>query len=545
MDYARDLRTGKIVAAEDASRGRFYACPRPGCGGRVYLPRVTIQRAHFRHVPGEGTRACDQYFPGIGGGEVRPVIDVAVEEDPAELGLVLAELDGRWGLGLRVPEIPSDELGETPLSALRSATLDLYAGSVLVRRVSALDLRPGVGTTSVDVVPSLQVFRSEPAGTWPSTIDQTRWFLESRAVDAKGTLFRFRRGEWTRLRASSGVHHGETLLVLADARCALPPAAIVTKIHAEISSGGLKWIIREVRLPEDGSASVTAWIGRLGHEIVPRPWTLQLATPSRARGELGEAVFWIGDSPVLALDAPLPGAEGLLSIKTGSNSNYATVRASGARVAHVCISSPFAGPTRLAMVAEQSASIDLTFVEQPSHSSIFEVLAQTPRLRVWIGEQPMEAWQGSTHKVRVGPRELPNVRVDLGAKSARVRITVWERGKQRSRGDLNARGAEKAIQEALSTASRIEVDADNLGRVELIPIRIAAVTRREDLGGGRLAWRDYAASLSPQLGEPTKLTLVEQPRADTSLVGRRIGAASLIRARLALRRRRERTGGGQ
>jgi hypothetical protein len=51
--------------------------------------------------------------------------------------------------------------------------------------------------------------------------------------------------------------------------------------------------------------------------------------------------------------------------------------------------------------------------------------------------------------------------------------------------------------------------------------------------------------LSPRYGEATTPALLEHPRTGTSLIGRRVGAASLVRARLTLRRHRERTDGGQ
>lgn len=537
MDYARDLCSGKVVAAEDASPMRSYACPRPGCGGRVYLPDVVIQRPHFRHYPGEGTPACDEYFPGAGsGGEGGAPTVVAIEEDPSELGLLLTQFDGRWGLGLRLPEIPSDELGETSLGALRSALVDVYAGRDRLLRVSALDLRPGVGAARVDVVPSLQAFRTQPAGSWPSTIYKDRWLLESRGFEARGALFRLRRGEWMRLLAGSGVHQGETLLVLADARCA-PPNSIVSETHARLSSGGMQFTIWEVWLPDKPVTSVTAWLARLGHELVPRPWSVELATPARAHSERGEPIFWIGDSPVLTLEAPQRSAEALVAFKTGSNSHSASVRASESRVAHVGIKAREAGLTRFAIAAERSASLDIAFIQRPSRAALLELLAQTPRLRVWIGEQAIEAWQGSTHWVRVTSRELPKVRVDLGADSARSRITVWERGKQRFRRGLDARNAERVIEAALSTGSRIELDADNFGRVELVPILAAADTPRESSASDRLAWHDHVVSLRPHAEELTTPTLLEQPHAPTSLVARRVGSATLIRARLALRRR--------
>lgn len=538
MDYARDLRSGKIVAAENASPVRAYKCPRPGCGGRVYLPEVVIQRPHFRHYPGEGTSACDEYFPGSGGGESIARTIAAVEENPSELGLLLTQRDGRWGLGLRLPEIPSEELGETSLGALRSSLVDVYVGHDRLLRVSALDLRPGVGAAHVDVGPSLQAFRTQPGGSWPSTIDRERWLLETRGLDAKGSLFRLRSGEWMRLRAGSGVFHAETLLVLAAAHCA-PPDSIVVETYDPISSGGLQWTIWEVQFPIEPVASLIDWLTRLGHEIVPRPWSVDLTTPPRAYSERGEPVFWVGDLPVLLLEAPQPSAAAMVAFQSGPNSHNAHVRAASSRFAHVSISVRCAGFTRLAVADKQSVSLDLAFIQRPSATSLLELIKQTPRLRIQIGSLPLEAWQGTTHKVRLPAPEQPEVRVDLGDESTRARVTMWERGKQRSKRGLDSRGVARAIEDALASAERVEVDADNLGRIVLLPVHAAVAATGQAQATDRLAWRDHVVSLCSRTEEHLTPTFLERPRTTESLTTRQLGPAALVRSRMALRRRIE------
>ncbi len=538
MDYAKDLANGRIVAAEDASRVRAYACPRPGCGGRVYLPRVAIQRPHFRHFPGEGAPACDEYFPGTGSsGEVVAPIVAAVEDVSTDLGLIIDQLHGAWRVGLRLPEIPQDELGEVSLRDLQPARVDVTAGGSVVSRISALDLRPGVGAARVWVPPAVQEYRSCPAGSWPRTIGTLRWELRSRGLEVHGTLFRLRGGEWTRLLDNSGVHFGERLLVLAEARLP-PPDSIVTETHAEISGGGLRWIIWEVRLPDKPIENVTAWLARLGHDIVPSPWSVDLATPPRGLDGGGKPTFWVGDLAVLTLEAPQRSAEATVWVRLGTSTYNASIRAPESRRVHVAITSHDCEQARIGVLAERSATLDVAFVERPSRESLLKMLATTPRLRVSLGDQVVEAWRTPTCKVPVASHAVPEIRVDLGVDSARARVTVWERGKQRSSRCLDARNLARIIEAALPTASHIEVDADNLGRLEIVLTRAAAMTRKTS-ASDRLAWHDHVVSLSPPPEGHTIPTILEQPRAPTSLAVRPVGAATLVRSRQALRRRHE------
>src|SRR5690348_7520625 len=126
MDYAKDLLTQKIVPATGARRWCEYVCARPGCGGRVYLPTVRIQRPHFRHFPHEGTPACDECFPGSGASQIAS--DALAEDKPEDLGLIVEHEQGHWALAVRLPEVSSAELGQAPLSALRAGFVEVRCG---------------------------------------------------------------------------------------------------------------------------------------------------------------------------------------------------------------------------------------------------------------------------------------------------------------------------------------------------------------------------------------------------------------------------------
>lgn len=537
MNYGRDQR-GNLVHAAQAVRGLTYVCP--NCG----LP-LELRRGHdleyFAHWRGlEGTRECELFAPRDGG-SIRPddlhAPNTRAEDGPSELGLVLDLLDGAWTLGLRIPEIPDEEIGRGSLAELRPARVDVLTGGRILARVSALDLRSGVGAARVPVPPSLKEYRSQAAGSWPQTIDTERWALTSRAIDAKGTLFRLRQGEWTRLSADSGVLYGERLLVLGDTRCA-PPAPTVRDVHPPLSSGGIQWTIWEVEIPSDpsvGDASV--WLARIGHSLVRRPWSVTLVTPARSYDEHGVPVFWAGDLPLLALDAPMPGVEAIATLTVGSNS-YSEIVRSADDPTHVLLESRSASLTTFRVTSDRSARFDSEFVERPSHAAVLDLLASTPRLRVWIGDRCLEAWRGDGPTVRLGAHELSEVRVDLGGDTERARVTVWKRGKQRSYHGLSAREVSTTVVAAFATASLVEIDADNLGRIELAPAACTSHDRDRGAAHDRLAWRNHVVSMLAGSGEHAVATVLERPRAASGLVPRCVGAAPLVQARLALRKRR-------
>lgn len=538
MDYGRERSTGKIVRAAEAMRGVGYACPT--CGLPLELRRGDDLEyfAHRRGLP--GTQGCELFTVGdalgrAGSGEARAA-EAAVEDEPSKLGLIVGEIDARWEVGLRLPEIPSPELGDASLAVLRGAYVDVFAGRERLVRLGALDLRPGVGAARVGVAPRIDGYQAQVGGSWPATIETARWQLHSSPLDASGTLFRLRGGEWTRLSAKSGVHHGETLLVVAEAHSP-PPQSIVRAPHGDLRGGGSRWGVWEVRLPAADVTALTEWLARVGHSVVPRPWGIALSAPARAYTDRGAPTFWVGDAPVVALQAPRVGAEAMVRFNSGTNSLSACVRATESGEAFVQIESQEIGSANLTAVAQRSTHIDIAFVQRPDAAALLEQLKETPRVRVWVGEIAIEAWRGSKSKIPVD-RALPEVRVNLGVEDARARVTVWERGKQRSRRGLDARSVARVISEALPTASRIEVDGDNLGRLEIVPTRAAAVTR-ETPASNRLAWYDHVVSLTPPPDGQATPTILQQSRAPTSLTVRPVGASTLLRTRQALRRRHE------
>lgn len=537
MDYARD-RHGKIVAAEGAAPGQRYVCPRPGCGGGVFLRDGGERRAHFAHRPGEGSEACDEYFPSVGGEVLSSARGSSVEDSPNELGLIVDRLDDEWRLGLRLPEIPPDELGDTSLGALRQAQIEVSVGTNVVSRISALDLRSGVGAARVPVQPTVQEYTTRVAGPWPKGIHTARWALQSRGAAAKGTLFRLRRGEWTRIRDGAEVHHGEELVVLGVAR---PQVPITAEFRTRLAVGGDSyWTYWEVQIPEEVEQGMIDWLGRLGHTIVPRPWSIELATPPRSFDEHGTPSFWLHDRPLVMVAAPRSRDSASVWMRTGTRTSSVRVTAGQSRDVVVAIEAQQVGPTRLTVVAERSTDLNVVFVERPSCDALLGQLRTTPRVRVWIGETLIEAWARAPSPQEVLAQDpSPEVRVDLGSEDARARVTVWEGSRHRTRRGLDRRNAERVVAEALSVASRIELDADNFGRVEFMPARVSCKIADRASAPDRMAWFDHVASLSAAPEQHKATTLFKRPRGSTAYAVRSVDASALVRSRLNLRRRYE------
>ena len=538
MDYAKELQSGKLVAATHASSWRSYACPRPECRGRVYLAKGAIQRPHFRHYPGEGTDACEEYFPGFGSGTepIRQLPAAAVEEEPAALGLVLSELDGNWTLGLRLPEISAEEFGDAALATLRMAQVEVFAGQHRHAQVSALSLRPGIGTARVAVPPSLQSYRAQSAGTWPVGVDRRRWQLECRGLEPKGTLFRLRNAEWTRLVADSGIHQGETILVLADKRCPLPKG-LSSVAHCQMHNGGIQWILSEVVVPDDLD-QIGGWLANLGYELVPRPWQSILVTPPRGFTERGHPTFWVSDTPVIKVEAPTRSAHTctyVLAFETNRYLAELTTAISG--VSYVAVIPTRAGLQRFTVAGDARSTIDLQFVERPTTHTQLESVAATPRLQIWIGEACLKAWGESEYAIKVQPSAPPRVMANLGDSSARARVTVWQHGLRSSHRSLSARDVDKVLEGALCSngISLIEIDCDALGRVVIAPMILAPRASREALSIDPLEWRDRLVARLASRSEAEAVATQEQ--LPVARIARPIDAVNLVRSRLALRKR--------
>ena len=522
-DWGRETRSGAVVHIGKADRARVYVCP--VCRIRLELRRGS-ELEYFAHWRGlQGTRECELFSPSagnqaatqsqrIGVVAVRP--DVRVEDNPLEAGLLVDVSEGRWAIALRLPVLQGDELGELSLADLRPANVEVAVGRA-TQRVSALELLSGEGAARVVVPPDVATYRATPCGTWPASVDTNRWRVEVRGLAPNGTLFRLRRGDWTRLLPGSGVHLGDAFLVVAETRSP-PPSEDVREVYGhDVVTAGRTWRLWELCLTERSAT----WLSDLGHMLVPRRWSIASAMPARSYTDRREPVYWIDDTVVLVLDAPAPNARIDATLTSGSNTYGTTVVASEQARAYVALLSTVPGRVRL---QANTGRLDLTVAERPSIKETVALLGQTPRLQVWIGERCFEAWTDEDNRVLIDPRAPVVVRVELGGETVRVSVTVWRHGRRRSWRSLSDRDVVKVIEEGLATASLIEVDGENLGRVTLAPTtrRVRAL----DVRATHDRLEGYARSLR---------VLGERHAGDSNKAA--IRAASLVRGRLAAPRR--------
>jgi hypothetical protein len=464
--WARDPNTGRRYDAFEYRSNpppNNLACPR--CPAAVIF-RIRIGRGSdpgFAHASGAADPDCDD-FHQTHQDSAATHARVAVKEDDNELGLAVEQLGSDWTLFLRVPELPDAELGVASLGGLREGYVEIFAGEGLVSCLSGLDVRPGTSITRAPVPPSLQEYRTQPAGRWPDRVNLERWHATAAGLAATGSLFRLRGGEWVRLRENSLVRWGEHLTLIADDRCP-PPTAVRAERADTVSTSMLRWRLWRVWLPAQPSEPVEAWIERLGYVAATTAWAATvLSVPTSFTGEVGPC-FHRDEPVIVALTPPDRSSNAMLRVTHGTNTHCLSLSPRGQDRFYVATSAATPSKSSLEVIGEGSTSTWFEIVEPPGAEAVGQQLTGVPRLRVWIGSHSRTAW--SAAPAGTLPRK-GEVRIDVGVEGARVDVVVRSRGARRVfYTNLSPRDAERAIDEALADAVLVEVDAGNLGRVEL------------------------------------------------------------------------------
>lgn len=479
-------RGGKRVEAADARGDREYFCR--DCGKQVY--RVATggsQLPHFRHVPNEAPRSCPAYVLG-GTGSNSPRSTAAVEDAANEPGLGIEVLpDGGWSLFVRVPEIPSREMSGTSLPALASARVRLRAGGNEVGKISALDLRPGVGIGRASVPPSSAVYQLTPEGSWPSSIALQRWRAFARGLDRKGSVFRLRRGEWLRIRERSTVEWGEQLVLVVESSSP-PPQGCGARVLGETSYAGVTWVAHQIHLPRAADAEVIGWFARSRIEITERAWSVGLSTVPAEFDETGVPAYLVSETIVCSLGSPFGDTTTFAYVRRDTEQLATPVTADAANRCYVKCSSLEVGRYSLAVGDALAAKQVFTVRRLPEVEEIRVAISAAPRLVVKCGDKTLDGW-GATG--RVGS-DLDPATVEVTTTHGELDVTLtvgWSDGHREQHAlDETLAEATRRLRRVLSGPTAwVRVDAGALGSVEVTVISASVRDQVAERTTSRLA----------------------------------------------------------
>ena len=506
MRYAKHVCSGRIVDALSAvsggySMGRALLCPT--CGGRVFLRSGAEREPHFAHYRGVGSPDCEQYHPSPSSFAAGDEACHPVDSAPESFELAVALRGSAWQLLLRLPEIDASELAMTSLSALARARVEISCADSVVAAVSALELRPGVGLAWAEVPPSLRQYDSRPEGTWPNWAGSSRWSTATPGLSAKGSLFRFCAGEWTRLRQGAFVDWGQSLLLVAHDQCP-PPDPLVAEKADVISHRGLHWSLWKISLPSVPDESIEAWLNGFDHQPRPPSWSLRLlSVPTTLTDDLPH--YEPGVPVVVELGAPGASATAAISCALGESVHTMQVTADRAGSLFGEILSDVSEIGTIEVLGRSGASESFEFIERQFP------LVGSPGLRVRIAEHEWKPWSSPpAAKAQRGG----DVEIDFGVDGVRVDIVVWLRGgRRRVRPRVTPREAERLLAELLVDATLVEIDAGNFGHLR-IPVGAASCS------GNTVSAR---TGLSGWLGAMTQATALRAGNGQVALVTRGSG----------------------
>jgi hypothetical protein len=473
MHFARVARTTQIVGASRSLRRRHgYQCPI--CGGRVSLRWGNLRDPYFAHLPNEGSLECEEYHPAFGSSSSTIHVNRArpeVEDSVDEAGLCLDDLGEQWTLYLRLPEIPNDELGTVSLSSLGSAHVEVCAGNAPPKPISAFELRPGVGTARVCVLPTSDEYVIAPRGRWPAGVNKDPWQLTSEGLTRVGTLFRYNGGEWVRLRHGSLVEWGENLRVIAHSSARPPQACSPTSVRSTLINKS-PWMLWRVGLPRDYDAASSRWLENLGHPVSsPASRVKILSIPDTFDQETRLPLFAHGVPIVAKVITPYAGTKTLLTLSFESNQISVPVHSvHDSRDVFFEVSGAKTGEYALEVDDEYQMTAEFIYVEPTCIEDLHQSLSQLPRLSLSIGESRFEAWRDYNSTVATNVlKTTPDVSIDLGVEKALIDLSFVSDEERMVRQRLQPREAERLIKELLSKQriGDLTIEAGALGSLNL------------------------------------------------------------------------------
>jgi hypothetical protein len=361
------------------------------------------------------------------------------------------------------------------------------AGGNEVGKISALDVRPGVGIGRAFVPPATSVYQLTPEGNWPFSVALQRWRGFARGLDRKGSAFRFRRGEWLRIRESSTVEWGEQLVLVAEKATPSPPRC-GERILGETTYAGVTWTARQITLPRTADVEVNEWFARLRVEVAERAWSVTLSTVPAEFDEAGVPAYLAGETIICSLGSPL-----------GDNTTFAYVRGDAGQVAtpvtadsasrcYVKCSTHEVGRYSVAIGDALAAKQVFTVRRQPDVQELRAAIAGAPRLVVKCGDVRLEGWGATTQLASGFDPTTVEVTTTYGNLDAALTVG-WSDG-QHEHHALNETLTEvtQRLKRILAhRAAWIRIDAGALGSALITVVSAKAVDRPSNPRTSRLA----------------------------------------------------------
>lgn len=467
MRYARDTYTGKDVDAHSLRlvRKGNYKCP--VCHAPVhYRTRIgPSEDPGFAHNAHAGDPSCENYFPG-GWASPSPAptspkrIILHQEDVLEELSVDIDYIYPHWSLSLRIPEIAKDRA--ISLSSLLNAFLDVYADQERITRISALDMRTGVGSARVSILPSTKSIRLQPSGKWPPSLQQRYLNATCRALCPFGTLFRRRKGDWYRLRENSSAQWGEPLLVIADQKHS-PPGSCVLEAGDVLSSKYGAWKIWKVQLPATSTTAVDQWLQGIGHGSVPYIWQLTALSIPAQITTAGEQKFPLSAPIVFSVTSPKNAANVTIKLSIESNS-FSQPLSSATQFVSVRGSTETAAQVEI--ICGAVCTEDFRFVSSATKSTFDSAVAAIPRLRLSINGKTYAAW--IDRSIALDPAEIKSMHVDLGTMTGRANLTAFRCGKRAYWTSISEQRIQELLPEVLKASDSVLIDAGGLGKIEIV-----------------------------------------------------------------------------
>jgi hypothetical protein len=259
-------------------------------------------------------------------------------------------------------------------------------------------------------------------------------------------------------------------------------------------------------------------------------------TPPRAFSETGHHTYWTTDRALFRLDPPNPSTATTLVFESGSNASMINVPPNLDFFSLACFASKVAGTSRVSIASDRSTAADLNFIERPSPTFVCQQLNQTPRLCVSIGSFELVAWKQECFELPNGMYGSSSIKVDLAYESVRAQLKFWNHGLLHTRRGLSSNEVAQTLLEVLETASRIEIDAQNVGSLAINLKRVAAPSLSHSHQTDRLTW--YQEVLTSRSVPPERATpvLIGLPKSLNCRRTKFVESSALVRARIAQRR---------